>query len=69
VKWLDAVVLLAFVAVDELRNAVFYFLARADEVTLLALLALAIVLYKSQTKIEPAIGQAFDLKWLKSLKI
>jgi len=30
---------------------------------------LAIVLYKSQTKIEPAIGQAFDLKWLKSLKI
>lgn len=65
-KGLDVLVVLAFVAVDDLRNAVIGFLTRADELTLVALLAIALVLYKSQAKVV----HAFDFgKWFKSLKI
>ncbi len=61
--------MLAFLAIDDLRNAVFWFLARADEATLVALLIIALVLYKSQAKVAK-FAEALDFtKWLKSLKI
>jgi len=68
VKTIDAVVILAFVAVDDLRNAVFAVFVNSDVTLLVLLLAVVYFLNKNQNKISGSLN--FDLmEPLKKLKL
>ncbi len=67
-KTIDAVVILAFVAVDDLRNAVFAVFVNSDVTLLVLLLAVVYFLNKNQNKISGSLN--FDLmEPLKKLKL
>ncbi|MEM0475517.1 MAG: hypothetical protein QW343_01860 [Candidatus Norongarragalinales archaeon] len=68
-KALDAVIILAVIAIDDLRNAITGFLASADVSVLVVLLLLVCIARKHQDKITRALSIDFLAAPLKKLKL
>lgn len=66
---LDAVIILAFVAIDDLRNALFAVLINSDATALVLLLAVVYFLNKNQDKLARSLSFGALTDPLKKLKL